>query len=297
MMNSALLLLSLALMPVAAWAGGNEPYVFLDNGRIKLGVRRDRGASISYLSLSSSDHNVLNNYDVGRCVQQSYYGKADGSLWGDKPWRWNPVQGGHYLGTPATIQALEVVSDTLYSRTTPKHWATGADIPEMVMEQWITLDDRMARVRFKMTYSGTETHPEQSQEVPAFFVDSRLNHLVFYQGKRPGFNEALTRVVPGWPNESQSFDEHWAAYVDDHDWGIGLLNAPVAEATTYRYTPDGASAEAQCSYFAPVARFSIKPGLTYEYEVGLMVGTVSEIRAAAVKLHREKSKSASHQTP
>ncbi|MEO8352049.1 MAG: hypothetical protein ABI680_09975 [Chthoniobacteraceae bacterium] len=287
----------LALLTVAASAEGDAPYVFLDNGKIKLGVRKDRGASISYLSLAGSDRNVLNNHDTGRCVQQSYYGKADGSLWGDKPWRWNPVQGGHYRGEPAKIQALETDSGTLYSRTTPKHWATGADIPEMVMEQWITLDDRMARVRFKMTYHGTETHPEQSQEVPAFFVDAGLNHLVFYQGIHPGQNELLTRVVPGWPNERQSFDEHWAAYVDDHDWGIGLLNAPVTEATTYRYTPPGAPPEAQCSYFAPVARFSIKPGLTYEYEVALMVGTVAEIRAAAVKFHREKSKSANHETP
>jgi hypothetical protein len=107
----------------------------------------------------------------------------------------------------------------------------------------------------------------------------------------------LTRVVPGWPNESQSFDEHWAAYVDDDDWGVGLLNTPVTSATTYRYTPVGAAVHVHCSYLAPVARFSVKPGLTYEYEVALMIGTVPEIRAAAVKFRRDQLESPSTNIP
>lgn len=32
------------------------------------------------------------SYDCGRYIQQSYYGKEDGSNWNGTPWRWNPVQ-------------------------------------------------------------------------------------------------------------------------------------------------------------------------------------------------------------
>lgn len=289
--------LSLAVLLLAVRAHANDPRIYLDNGTLKLGVRKDRGASISYLSPSGSGRNVLNAYDTGRCVQQSYYGKRDGSFWGKTPWRWNPVQGGHYLGAPAAIQALEVKDGRLYSRTTPKHWATGADIPEMIMEQWIELLGSQAHVRFRMTYHGSEKHPESHQEVPAFFADAELKHLVFYEGEHPWTGERLTRVVPGWPNENRRFDERWAAYVDDNDWGVGLLNAPVAEATTYRYTPDGAPMEAQCSYFAPVATFAIEPGMTWDYDVHLIIGDVAEIRAAAVKLHHEPPKPSPNQSP
>ncbi len=263
---------------------------FLDNGTIKLGVRQDRGASISYLSRSGSDKNLLNAWDTGRCVQQSYYGESDGSMWGKNPWRWNPVQGGHYKGSPAEVLTFEAKPTTLYSKTTPKHWATGAAVPEMAMEQWIELRGAAAKVHFKMTYSGTKTHPERHQEVPAFFVDASLSHLVFYKGDQPWTKAAVTRVVPGWPNEPQRLDERWAAYVDDADQGVGFFNAPAAEATTYRYLPTGAAPGDSCSYIAPVATFAITPGLVYEYDLYLMIGTSAEIREAAYRLHSEASK-------
>ena len=46
---------------------------FLDNGVIRLGVDLDRGGVISYLSLSGRDENVVNNYDLGRQIQMSFY--------------------------------------------------------------------------------------------------------------------------------------------------------------------------------------------------------------------------------
>lgn len=67
--------------------------VYIDNGQVKLGVDRDRGACIGYFSESSPERNLLNHYDTGRFVQQSYYGDADGSTWAGNPWHHNPVQG------------------------------------------------------------------------------------------------------------------------------------------------------------------------------------------------------------
>jgi hypothetical protein len=67
--------------------------VYLDNGDLRLGFDLARGAALSYLAAHSQlELNLVNDWDNGRLVQQSYYGSVDGSVWvvpdGSKPWRW-----------------------------------------------------------------------------------------------------------------------------------------------------------------------------------------------------------------
>ncbi len=51
--------------------------------------------------------NLLNNADVGRLIQQSYYGidKAHYPLgnWSGSSWGYNPVQGGDKVNNPSRI--------------------------------------------------------------------------------------------------------------------------------------------------------------------------------------------------
>jgi hypothetical protein len=63
-----------------------QSWKYLDNGQVRVGVRVDMGAGIAWLSASGAKVNLLDHYDHGRLVQQSWYGKKDGSLWVDKPW-------------------------------------------------------------------------------------------------------------------------------------------------------------------------------------------------------------------
>ena len=196
-------------MPESEWA-------FLDNGAIRLGVKRDWGAGIGWLSESGSERNLINHRDHGRLIQQSYYGQEDGSLWNDKPWRWNPVQGGDWKGNPAKVLELTVDAEkhALYAKSMGKHWAAGDDLKEVVFEQWIALDGPVARIRFRFTYSGTTTHPEREHEIPAVFLAPELDTLVVYDGDKPWSNAAPSRSMPGWPNESRKMSENWAAYVE-----------------------------------------------------------------------------------
>ena len=77
--------------------------MFIDNGKIRLGVDLASGGSVFYLSESVPRRNLLNGFDRGRFIQQSYYGDSDGSRWGEREWRWNPVQGGDYKGLAAGL--------------------------------------------------------------------------------------------------------------------------------------------------------------------------------------------------
>lgn len=269
-----------------------EP-IFIDNGTIRLGVDVSGGGSIFYFAQSATYRNLLNHADKGRYVQQSYYGVKDSSYWGKKPWVWNPVQGGGSSesgSSPARVLEKKVSATTIYIKSLPKHWATGVDIADATMEEIITLDKNIAHIRYTFRYNGTTVHPIRSQELPAVFVDYALANLVFYSGAKPWQKDTLSNVVPGWPNQPQTITENWAAYVDNNNWGIGVYVPGTAMMTTYRHTGDlltGPYAGA-CSYFAPVRKFSITPGLVFTYDVYMTIDDVSNMRQRFYQIYSKQ---------
>jgi len=274
----------LKLFLVATWVGANgatpaADWLYLDNGQVRLGVDRTAGAGIGFFGESTTGRNLLNHYDKGRFIQQSYYGTKDGSDWNGKPWRWNPVQGGGWRGEPARTLAFTNTATTLFAKTLPKHWATGVDLPDVVMEEWLTLTNRAAHLRFRMTYNGPTNHLPAHQELPAVFADFALTNLVFYQGTAPWTGGALTRRVPGWPNEyAKQLAENWAAFVDDRDWGLGVFFPGTTEVTCYRAAGKPGPTGSGCSYLAPIRTLAITNGFTLDYDVFLAIGTVGELR-------------------
>ncbi len=271
------------LLSAAPDERSTNDFVFIDNGELRLGVKKSSGAGIAYLALSSTNENVINHWDRGRLVQQSYYGAKDGSVWDKQPWRWNPVQGGGWRGEPAQLLEFKAERTSLYAKTMAKHWATGKDLPEVTFEEWISLTGRVAHVRFKMTYTGTNTHPKTTHELPAVFIEPQFDTLLVYDGTNAWTGAAVNRSKPGWPNESRKMTEHWAAYVNTNNFGVGAL-VPVADSLTcYRYG-DGKREHASCSYFAPLKKFAITPGMKFEYDVWLTIGSTAEIRGRFEKI-------------
>ena len=260
--------------------GVNAAYI--DNGMVRLGVDLDRGGSIFHFSEAATKRNLLNHYDEGRFIQQSYYGEADGSNWSGQPWSWNPIQGGGSNGTKARILSQQIDATSIRIVTEPVHWASGAALPECEMEETITLDGPVAHIHFTFRNDGpgAKDHPATSQELPAVFVDADLPNLVYYNGASPWTGGPLQSDVPGWPNEERTRTEHWAAYVDAAGWGIGVYTPGTPLSTTYRFGGPGGAMGSGCSYFAPVRSFAVTQGLVFEYDVYLYIGTVGEIRSA-----------------
>jgi hypothetical protein len=261
-----------------------DDWVYLDNGKLRLGVSRGSGGAIAYLAPSGSTHNLLNHFDRGRLVQQSYYGDSDGSFWNKRPWRYNPVQGGDYHGKSPRLLELRSDSTNLYSRSIPLHWATGKELSECVMEQWITLEGGIVHARFQMTYSGTATHSPHHQEIPAIFVDASLATLATYSGATPWTGAPLTRRAPGAKNEYIKITENWAAYVDAKDFGVGAYVPIANEVTCYRF-PGGSGSD--CSYVAPITTFALKPGLKFTYDAYFAVGSLEQLREQFLTIHKQ----------
>ncbi len=258
-------------------------WLFIDNGVIRLGVKKTSGAGIGWLSRSGSNENLLDHWDEGRFIQQSYYGKKDGSLWVKKPWTWNPVQGGDYQGHAAEVLELSSDQTTLHARIRPRNWAGGELLADCEMEETIRLEGAVAVVKFGFRYRGTEVHPLRSQEVPATFVNPAYGTMVVYQGDQPWNGGPLTNSQPGWPSESRKIPEGWVAWVNNQNTGVGIFSPVAKELTCYRF---GSSPQAKgaCSYAAPLVKFAITPGMHFEYEVALALGTPEEMRAEFSKL-------------
>ncbi len=249
-----------------------EEVRFISDGKTKLGVDLSSGGSVFWLSEMPDGANLLNHADRGRFIQQSYYGSPDGSLWVDKPWVWNPVQGGNYLGKPAVMLEEEIGEDSLHIASTPVHWVTGEILDDCRMDQWIGFENGAVNIRYRFEYKGETEHPAKHQELPAVFVDYSLDTLVF---ERDG---KLARIVPGWPNERHRTPENWAAYVGGDDRGVGVSFPGTDEITSYRFKGQPGPRGGGCSYFAPIRTIAIGPGFVMDYKIRLMIGSVEEIR-------------------
>jgi len=266
--------------------------IFINNGRIKIGFNMSRGAGIHYISESNSESNLINNYDTGRLIQQSYYGNNDGSSWegaepdgSAKPWAWNPVQGGSYDGQVSRINRWGQAGFCFKSSVTPRHWANKNLIEEVTMEQTVCiLSGTMARCHYVMKYTGSTRHTPKDHEMPAVFVDWSLQKLMAYKGNAPWTDQPISTITP--PSQfgpiinsyHDDITERWAAWVNDTGYGLGIYFPNTQRIVCYKYEA-GSRHEESCCYLAPLVNSGLAPGETVEYDVYLAIANVTDMRA------------------
>lgn len=260
-------------------------WAYLDNGIIRIGVDKSRGAAIGYLALSATQRNLLNHHDEGRFIQQSYYGDPDGSMWAKKSWVYNPVQGGSYKGEDAKTLDFRSTEKELYAKVEPLHWASAKPCPEAIMQEWITLDGPIAKIRMRLDYTGPTQQRKAHQEMPAMFVDYALPHLMFeLDGKL--VKHAPKNLGADMAPENIRYTGSWLAFVDDKNFGIGIHTPGTKEAVTYRHKGNGTTGPtgSACSYVAPVRTMQLEKATVVDYELFLTIGTLEEIRERFAKL-------------
>lgn len=263
---------------------------YLDNGVIKIGVDSAKGGSITWLSLSGSTNNIVNSYDLGREIQQSYYAGPQpynpsnnaNPLWHN--WQWNPLQAGDCYGHASTVLAQTNNGRTLYVKCRPMQWALNNVPSQCTMETWITLNGNVAVVSNRLVNMRTDTAEQfhaMDQELPALYTVGTLWKLVSYAGNAPFTGDALTNlagVPPPWQNWNGT--ECWAALVNSNNWGLGVYNPGAAWFTGgFLGTPGaGGPHDNATGYIAPLKFEILDTNIVYTYTYDLILGTVSQIR-------------------
>lgn len=275
-----------------------ETYYF-ENERYRVGVELAWGGGLSYILDKKCPvkglGNLLNHFDTGRLVQQSYYGTGDkpfvrGEFMGNS-WVYNPVQGGDRGAFKSKLIEARVSENEVYIKCRPRDWGHAGGVTYSYMENWYRLNGDYLEVDNRFTdYSGWK-HPKNSQELPAFYTVSYLGNYYWYEGDKPWTGDTLScrSDLPFWPDDwayctfhyKPENTERWAAFVDDGLYGLGLYTPGTDRWLAGRHAYNGTMdpAGGPTNYIAPTLHIRLqcyKP-LTYSYLI--VAGQLDDIRA------------------
>lgn len=279
----AFLVIGLVVAALAVPATASATVSYLSNGLIEVGVDLDEGGVITHLALPGGQ-SVINDHDLGRQVQQSYYSGPDGLCVGGP---WNPTGAGDRFGNPSQVVAHSNDGATIYVKSVPKIWACNAVPAEATFEHWISLDGKTVRVHNRLTSNRSDRtpYPARFQELPAAYTVGTLYRLFTYHGSAPYTNAPPNQVYATLPNAAQwTATEGWAAQLNNAGWGLGVFSPAV---TTFlggfHGTPGiGAPNDDPTGYISPIRREILDWNTVYEYDYALVLGTLDEIRGYAV---------------
>ncbi|MBE6563374.1 MAG: hypothetical protein E7660_06520 [Ruminococcaceae bacterium] len=270
--------------------------IFLENENVKVGVLLSMGGGIShYEQLNDGIEkygNLLNRYDEGRLIQQSYYGidrdPYEMGLMNGQAWRYNPVQGGDVSRNPSRLVDFTISDDVIYVKTRPMDWGHNGHLTPSYMENNYVLHEDFLEVYNRFVDFSTYTHTKAAQELPAFYTVSALDTFSMYTGNSPWTGGAYTDYenLEFWAgNKSQYYDitsgnENWFAFHDSTGFGVGLYVPGAEEIVAGRFMFDGSASEnaASTNYFAPLRTMTLKAGKPIEYSYLVCAGNMNDMR-------------------
>jgi hypothetical protein len=278
-------LFALILLPAAC------RIVSIRNRFMSIGVDTMHGGAISSLIDNHVGENLINCYDQGREVQQSYYAGPDpyrGAHWGDNPWPWNPISSGDAFGHHSTILDMNSSDAEIYVKSRPLQWALNDVACNCSFETKITLDANGAFVRNRLVNfrSDRTDYGARQQELPAVYTIGTMYKLWTYDGSAPWSGGPLSQVsypVPGPPWASFTAAENWAAFTVGSApyYGVGVFHSNVSFFLGgFSGTQgQGGSQDPSTGYIAPRGTRDIVWNDEFVWCYHLAIGYVADIRA------------------
>ena len=276
-----------------------ETYYF-ENERYRVGVELAWGGGLSYILDKKCPvkglGNLLNHFDTGRLVQQSYYGVSTTEYhkasYNGSVWSYNPVQGGDVHGKASRIVDVRLSDDgnTLYIKCRPMDWAQNNMPTPSYMENTYTVTDMGIVVdnRFVDFFYGMN-HGSRHQELPAFYTISYLGVFHYYNGTKPWTGDAY-ETLPNeefWAGRGSAYHnikkgntETWAMWTDKDGYGIGLYVPGIEIMLAGRFSYNGSKdpANGATNYVAPLRTMGIRCFEPWEYSYVIAAGTIDEMR-------------------
>ncbi len=270
---------------------------WLENGEVRVAVDLRRGGSLVHLERGGSG-NVINNHDLGRQVQLSFYsGPVPFSEGGQSPARhwehlgWNPVQTGDDFRNGSEVLAHENDGRLLHVRCRPLQWPLNRVPADCVFDSWLELDGAVVKGRARLTNARRDrtVYGARQQELPAVYANAAFPRVVSYTGDAPFSGGAVAAIPKAQGSHPWTFwhgTEGWSALLGSDDRGLGLITPGRIQFTGgFAGTPGPNDPEGNSTgYMAGLGDEILDHDIVYEYRYELLFGTLTEIRARAGKV-------------
>jgi hypothetical protein len=266
--------------------------LFIDDGAVKIGIDRSKGAAITWLSSAGYPNNLVNSADPGRLIQQSYYAglrldrRAEGQSIAWSPWSWNPIQGGGVASWARVNEFRRIDANTLYAETVPKLWDMPDEEATALMRQWTGFEPGLpgavvTRCEFiAQRAEGDRWGPAKSshQEIPACYFTRNFNVVKSYLGEGRWRDETQPPGPP-WGNTKPPLST--LACFAANGQGVAVFS-PAASDQIWNFGPHGAGssddpAAGPCMHVAPIASVNLGPKSTFRYRYWLVVGDAAQL--------------------
>lgn len=268
---------------------------WLENDQVRVGVDLDLGGALTFLASTKDGANVINNFDLGRQVQLSFYsGPVPFEADAQKPaehWRhlgWNPIQAGDDFKHGSEVLTHENDGRQIHLSCRPLQWPLNHVPGDCIFDSWLELDGSVVKARARLTNARTDRtqYPARLQELPAVYANASFHRVMSYQGARPFTDDAIAAVPTPQGKHPWSFwtgTEGWAALLDERDHGLGLITPGRVHFTGgFAGKPGPNDTHATSTgYLASQGQELLDHNIVYEFRYELVLGSLDEIRARA----------------
>lgn len=272
-----------------------EKMSWLQNDAIKLGVDLDLGGAITFLAATKDGANVINNFDLGRQVQLSFFsGPVPFEAKGQKPaehWKhigWNPIQTGDDFKNASRVTAHENDGKKLHLTCLPMQWPLNNVPGDCTFDVWLELEGPVvkARARLRNHREDHTQYPARLQELPAVYANAAFHRVMSYQGSHPFTGEPASLAPKPSGTHPWSFwtgTEGWAALLDENDHGLGLITPGRVHFTGgFAGKPGPNDTHGNSTgYLAGQGQEILDHDVDYEFRYELVLGSLKTIRERA----------------
>lgn len=272
-----------------------EELMMIDNGVLRVGIDRSKGATITWLSSDKHVGNMVNLHDPGRLIQQSYYAgksldrRAEGQSPAWSPWTWNPIQGGGVSSWARVSEFTRTDQNRLYAVTVPKLWDMPDEEAAATMRQWTSFEPGMPNVVVVECEFESKRTPRdrwgpavlRAQEIPALYFIRKLSNVMSYMGEGQ-WRDEVQPPGPPWGNCDPPFKT--VALVSEDGYGVAVFSPGATQPWNFGPHRTGLSDDpyaGPCMHVAPLDRVALEPQAIYRYRYWLMLGTKDELARSA----------------
>ena len=263
--------------------------VFLERDGVRLGVTLEMGGAIASLldrRAPAGYTNLLNRFDTGRLVQQSYYGcdepPYEPGEFMDSPWPYNPVQGGDKGGNRSRVIDVRCEDGEICVKAQPYDWGhVGSITPSYMENRYRFLDDGVICVDNRFTDFSGLRHRARAQELPAFYVVSALDVFTWEDaGVRRSRDDLIFWPLAKDQNFPLTDPAHaFCMWHDKSGYGVGLA-VPAAEqyyAGRHAYNGSRDPMSGATNYVAPLKTVRLRSFEPFSYRYLLAVGDLETV--------------------